>query len=186
MSRPNFFIRFFVVSILVFTFFAGCSDDDGDSTALSVYGTWKLAGYPGYEEKLVITSSRIEYYNGTVATDSWPTTNYIAEIISLSHDMFNNGESTNSTHGYAVIRYLYADNSGWGESNTYNIFRWKKRFHSGVTNYLSFSVGYNAVGTYPNNTNQVFSNAAAAEAGATVAAGYFGAYSESATNYVNY
>lgn len=183
MSRPNFFLTLVLAVTLTLFGFTGCSDDDSNAQNVSVYGTWKLAGYPGYEEKLVITSNRLEYYGGTVDTDSWTTTNYIAEIVSLSHNTFNVGETTNSVHGYAVIRYLYADNPGWGKSNTYNVFRWKGLSHEGGTNFISFSVGTKLVGMFPNSTNLVFSNAAAADAGATAAEGYFGIYSEKATNF---
>lgn len=183
MSHPS---RIFTHTLLFFSFLflaTACFEDGTPFRRVSVYGTWKLAGFPGYEEKLVISDSRIGYYSGTVSSDTWPTTNFIAEIVSLEHGTFNSGESTNSTHGYAVIRYLHAENPGWGESNKYNIFRWKDLARSGGTNFLSFSTGTKLVGSYPYSTNVVFDTPEAAESGATAAAGYFSYYSENATNY---
>jgi len=177
--KKKSFILLLLFSLFVFS---ACFDDD--SSLLSpelkpeITGTWLLPGFAPYEEKWVIVDNRITYYSGTVATDTWSTTNYIGEIVQFNNIMFNAGESETSDCGYAVIRFIYADNAAWGDVDKYNIFRWKNL----TTSNVSFSQGTKLIGTYPNSTNQIFNSVDDAVNQATDAAGYFGYYSSNVTN----
>ncbi|MDA3949114.1 MAG: hypothetical protein PF508_07785 [Spirochaeta sp.] len=84
-----------------------------------------------------------------------------------------NGGSEAVNPGFAIIQYTEVDGAGTGEVGKYNIFRWAQ--NSGDTAKRDFIQGYKNVGAvYPNNVNGVFDIPAAAETGATNAAGYFG------------
>jgi len=168
----NFFIYFIILlSVFVAT---GCAEDD--SVAIEVTGTWVLEGTPGWEEKWVISENRIQYLGGTVSNDSWPTTNYEADIVYYANSGFNGGDSDSSDNGYAVIKLTYAANVGWGVAGKYNIFRWKDITSSNV----AFVQGSKDDPNVSGYSNQLFDNRDDAESEITDANGYFGWYSAGA------
>ncbi len=155
---------YFIIVLSVFVAI-GCAEDD--FVTIEVTGTWVIGGI--YPEKWVITENSIQYLGGTA-------TNYEADIVYYANSGFNGGDSDSSDNGYAVIQLTFAANAGWGAVGEFNIFRWKDITSTNI----AFSQGGKWVGTYPNNTNQLFDNRDDAESEITDANGYFGGYSAGA------
>ncbi len=168
--------RRIVAGFLVLPFFAlvSCSEP---ADPIAVDGVWEIVGTYG-SERWTISDSRITYESDW--SGSGFSTTYSAEIVDYSNDGLNAGETlltagstaSAANPGFAVMRYTDVDGPGTGEAGKYNIFRWADSPGDAATR--DFVQGYkNAGDAWPDNVNGVFDTGAAAEAGATNAAGYF-------------
>ncbi|MFP4408510.1 MAG: hypothetical protein ACLFPW_08330, partial [Spirochaetaceae bacterium] len=153
-----------------------CSTDGADPIA--VEGTWVL---DEYGERWIITENSITYEGSSDGSEY--TTNYEAQIVSYSNHGLNAGETKltgNDTEdalnpGFAVIEYTYVDDAWTEEVGKFNVFRWADNEED--PSKKDFTQGYKKDS---NDDNDVFDTAAAAEAEATNANGYFAFASEGA------
>ena len=138
---------------------------------IACQGVWTS----NWDEVYTITANSITY------DDGWGG-GYTADIVSHVNGDLNAGDtkitsgasSDAARPGYAVIEYTVVDGPGTGTVGEFNVFRWS---NSSDTDgyYWTMTQGYkNRGGEYPDNENDTFATAAAAETGATNAAGYFG------------
>ncbi len=172
-----------LIAALVITLGA-CSTDGTDPIAVT--GTWVLDGQYDWDgdgndnaERWIITESSITY--GSSLDGTTYTTTYEANIVSYSNTGLNAGETKltgNDTEdalnpGFAVIEYTEVAGPGTGEVGKFNVFRFAD--NADDPSRKDFTQGYKDA-TPDDDTNfdnDVFDTAAAAEAGATNANGYF-------------
>lgn len=135
--------------------------DTGTTTPdIEIAGTWLDSAYGTN----MLTISNSSYVVDDQSSYDW---DYTCEIVKYSNDGFNAGETGTGNCGYAVVKFTVHPNST-SSVGKYTVLRWQNLTTSGSVT-VSTSEGY---GTY-------FDTAAAAEAGATAAAGYFSYYSAS-------
>lgn len=162
--------------------FGACSTDGADPIAVT--GTWVLEtdfdgdGTIDSAERWTITDSSISYESDYGFGFS-PV--YSANIVTHSNTGLNAGETKLTATdtedalnpGFAVIEYTEVDGPGTGEVGKFNVFRFAD--NADDPSRKDFTQGYKDA-TPDDDTNfdnDVFDTAAAAEAGATNADGYF-------------
>ena len=167
--RNRFSTAKFIVIAAVFTatgLFAGCGDP---SSRIDVGGTW-LWEDGQYQEKYVITNTRLEKYNSFTTDDP----HLIYSISQIYNGEFNGDENGSGSYGCALISLssgsdYYDDVIGY-----YTIFRWQnlKTSEDGITT-ADLTIGL----FDPENDLTYFKNKDEAFAEVTAANGYFTSYS---------
>ncbi len=140
---------------------------------------WELVESWG-TESWEITDNTITYLYDDVIT-------YKAKIVKEVEDEFNGGDTVivpgaaapSDDYGYMVIQYTYVNNTGTGEVDKYNIFRWQE--NAADDDKHDFTQGYKDTAPGTPYINEIFDTADAAKSGVTNANGYFGFTSAGAT-----
>lgn len=152
---------------------------------LSVIGTWTLDGssnYGTYIEKWEISDFFITYSNSFDGSNF--STTYSAKIKGFSNNGLNGNDNSITASGsslglgHAIIQFTEVNNAGTGEVGKFNVFRWAQ--NTGDDSLRDFTQGSKDSNLDGDNdpmtgnyVNLVFDTAAAAEAGANNAEGFF-------------